>query len=117
MNFKKYGYKALETVNAGIKEQMKQTNRADLQNVFFVWHDLSESIERELDRRTLAGCGDNNRACLNDDIRERITQAGIKQYEVADYLGLSEGAFSRALRKPLAPDRKQAILTAIKELA
>ncbi len=117
MNLKRYGYKALEAVNTSIKEQMKQTNRADLQNVFFVWHDLHEAIERELDRRALNGQGDNNRVCLNDDLREAITAAGLKQYEVADFIGLSEGAFSRALRKPIAPDRRQAILTAIEELA
>lgn len=116
MNFKKYGYKALETVNASIKEQMKQTNREDLQNVFFVWHDLHETIERELDRRTLNGQGDNNRVCLNDDLREAMTAAGVRQYEIADYLGLNEGAFSRALRKPIDEDRRQAILKAIEDI-
>lgn len=116
MNFKRYTYKALEAASASIKEQMKQTNREDMKNLFYVWHDLHADIERELDRRTLAGEQGEEARHINDDIRRLISDHRIRHYEVADYLGISEQSFSKLLRKPIREDRRQAILKAIEDI-
>lgn len=116
MNFKRYTYKALETVSASIKEQMKLYNREDTKNVLYVWHDMREQIERELDRRTLAGEQGEEARHINDDIRRLISDHRIRHYEIADYLGISEQSFSKLLRKPIKEDRRQAILKAIEDI-
>lgn len=51
----------------------------------------------------------------NKDIRNAIKEAKLKQWQVADMYGLSEGNFSRMLRKELSGKKKQEILTAIEK--
>lgn len=117
MNFRKYTYKTLTEIGSKAYECMAETKQAETKNLHFFWNDFYGDIQRELDRRTLAGCGDNSRVCLNDDIREAITAAGLKNFEVADFMGVSESTFSRLLRKPIDEERRQAILNAVSELA
>ena len=116
MNFKRYTYKALETVSSNLKELMKQTNKEEARSVFYVWHDMREQIERELDRRTIAGEAGEEARHINDDIRRLISDSRVKQYEIADYMGISEGAFSRLLRKPLEEDTRAQIAKAIEDI-
>lgn len=53
----------------------------------------------------------------NKDIRAAITGAKLKYWEVADALSLSDGAFSRKLRKELSPAEKEKVLLVIQRLA
>ena len=116
MNFKRYTYKALETVSSNLKELMKQTNKEETRNVFYVLYDIRFAIERELDRRTIAGEAGEEARHINDDIRRLISDSRVKQYEIADYMGISEGSFSRLLRKPLDKKQRQEIAKAIKDI-
>ena len=52
----------------------------------------------------------------NEDIRRAIGAAGLKQYEVADALGMLDCNFSRKLRKELPDSEKERIFQAIKTL-
>lgn len=54
---------------------------------------------------------------VNADIRSAAKAAGIKQWEVAAQLGISEPTLIRWLRFPLSADRENAILQAIAELS
>lgn len=116
MNFKRYYCKALEKVCNEIKEHMKATNREDLKNEYYIWHDMWQAIERELDRRALNGEAVENNRHLNEDLRRMIEDKGVKHYEIADYLGVSESAFSKILRKPIDEKRRQDILNAIEDI-
>lgn len=51
----------------------------------------------------------------NQDIRNAIKEAKLKQWQVADMYGLSEGNFSRMLRKELSRKKKEEIFTAIEK--
>ncbi|USL33989.1 hypothetical protein [Priestia megaterium] len=51
----------------------------------------------------------------NKDIRNAIRAAKLKQWQVADMYGLSEGNFSRILRKELSLKKKEEIFTAIEK--
>ncbi|MFE0296264.1 hypothetical protein [Priestia megaterium] len=51
----------------------------------------------------------------NEDVRNAIKEAKLKQWQVADMYGLSEGNFSRMLRKELPLKKKQKIFAAIKK--
>lgn len=53
---------------------------------------------------------------FNKDIREAIAQAGLKYWQVADAYGISDGNFSRKLRKELPEEEKKKIFKAIKSL-
>lgn len=53
----------------------------------------------------------------NVEIRSAYMQIGIKQWQLAEGLGLSETHFSRKLRKELPQEEKQRILEAIDRLA
>ena len=50
------------------------------------------------------------------DIKQIIKQSGIRQYEIAEYLGYNEFSLSRKLRKPVDADFDRKILLAIREL-
>ena len=50
------------------------------------------------------------------DIKQIIKQSGIRQYEIAEYLGYNEFSLSRKLRKPVDADFERKILLAIREL-
>lgn len=52
----------------------------------------------------------------NQDIREAVKQAGICLWQVAEAYGINDGNFSRKLRKELAPEEKQKIMTIIQKL-
>lgn len=53
----------------------------------------------------------------NVDIRSAFMSAGIKQWEVAAAVGVSESHFSKKLRHELPAEDKQRILEAIEQLA
>ena len=49
-------------------------------------------------------------------IKQIIKQSGIRQYEIAEYIGYNEFSLSRKLRKPVDADFERKILLAIREL-
>ncbi len=53
----------------------------------------------------------------NVEIRSAYMQAGIKQWQLAEALGISETHFSRKLRKELPQEEKEKILDTIQRLA
>lgn len=53
----------------------------------------------------------------NLDIRKVAEQSNVKLWQIADYLGKTDGNFSRMLRKELTEAEKQKIFTIIEELA
>lgn len=53
----------------------------------------------------------------NLEIRTAYMQAGVKQWQLAEALGLSETHFSRKLRKELPQEEKEKILETIDRLA
>ena len=52
----------------------------------------------------------------NQKIRDRAKAAGVRHWEIAEYMGISEPTIMRWLRVPLSPEREKAILEAIKAL-
>lgn len=52
----------------------------------------------------------------NKDIRETISKSGAKYWQIAERLGISDGTFSRKLRKELSKEDKRAVLNAIAEM-
>ncbi len=52
----------------------------------------------------------------NLDVRQAIKDSGHRYWEVAERLGMSDGVFSRKLRKELPPEKKQEIFKAIEQL-
>lgn len=52
----------------------------------------------------------------NVEIRSAYMQAGIKQWQLAEALGISETHFSRKLRKELPQEEKEKILATIDRL-
>ncbi len=52
----------------------------------------------------------------NQDIRKAIGGAGLKQWQVADALGIDDSNFSKMLRKELPDNIKGKILKAIEKL-
>ena len=53
----------------------------------------------------------------NLDIRSEIMGAGLKLWQVADGLGITDATFSRKLRHELPDDKKAEIRTIIAELS
>ena len=53
----------------------------------------------------------------NVDIREKAEKSNVKLWQIADYLGKTDGNFSRMLRKELKEAEKQKIFEIIEELA
>lgn len=53
----------------------------------------------------------------NADIRTAIRESNLRQYQVAEKIGVSEFTFIRWMRNELSDERKQRILAAIKELS
>lgn len=49
----------------------------------------------------------------NIEIRMEMAKSGLKQWQVAERLGLSESGFSRLLRKELSDEEKQKIIKCI----
>lgn len=52
----------------------------------------------------------------NLDIRKAIERSNIKYWQIADKLGMTDGNFSRLLRKKLEISDKEVIFNIIKEL-
>lgn len=53
----------------------------------------------------------------NQEIRAAAKKMGVKHWQIAEYLGISEPTIMRWLRVPLSPEREKAIMAAISELA
>lgn len=53
----------------------------------------------------------------NAEIRNAARAAGIKQWQLADMLGISENTLIRKLRYPLDPEEQKQILVIIDEIA
>ena len=52
----------------------------------------------------------------NKEIREAAQKAGIKLWQLAEELGMSDCCFSRKLRKEFSPEEKTKALNAIERL-
>ena len=52
----------------------------------------------------------------NIDIREKAKTAGVKLWQIADKLGITDGNFSRKLRKELSESEKTHVFEIIDEL-
>lgn len=53
----------------------------------------------------------------NSEIRNAIATARLKNWEVANEIGISDGRFSVWLRTPLKADRKDKVMKAINNLS
>ena len=53
----------------------------------------------------------------NLDVREAAVNSKVKLWQSADALGISDGNFSRKLRKELPQDEKDRIFSIIEQLA
>ena len=53
----------------------------------------------------------------NSEIRVKLAETGVKQYEVAEYLKIAETSFSRKLRNELPAEEKNLILQIIDKLS
>ncbi len=51
----------------------------------------------------------------NQEVREALHNKSMKQWELADMLGISEFTLTRWLRKELTEDKKELLLKAINE--
>lgn len=56
-------------------------------------------------------------ARANEEIRRLMGANGLKQWEVAEAIGMREENFSRKLRKELPTEEKEKILSVIENLA
>lgn len=52
----------------------------------------------------------------NQEIRQTIKDAGLRHWQVADALGISESKLSKMFRYPLTDQQKQAVERAIKTI-
>lgn len=52
----------------------------------------------------------------NKDVREAAAAAGVRLWMIADRLGVTDGNFSRRLRRELSEGEKDEIFTIIREL-
>lgn len=53
----------------------------------------------------------------NQAIREMAKRKGVKHWQIAQHLGISEPTIMRWLRIPLSPEREKVILEAIEAIA
>ena len=53
----------------------------------------------------------------NQDVRRKAAGAGLKLWEVAQEIGLSDSSFSRKLRQELPQEQKEKIFDAICKLS
>lgn len=53
----------------------------------------------------------------NKEIRIALVNHGIRQYALADFMGVTETTMSKKLRKELSKEEKEKILAAIDQLA
>lgn len=52
----------------------------------------------------------------NEDIRKLIVSHRLRNWEVAKQIGISDGRFSVWLRSEMTKERKERVLTAIRQL-
>ncbi len=52
----------------------------------------------------------------NKDVREKIKQSNLFQWQVAEYIGISESSFSRRLRYELPESEKKDIFEVVEKL-
>lgn len=52
----------------------------------------------------------------NVEIRQAMIDKGVKNYEVAEKLGISQYTFSHWLQTEMPPQKKQTVLKAIKSI-
>lgn len=53
----------------------------------------------------------------NQTVRDAAKRNGVKHWQIAEHLGISEPTIVRWLRLPLSPEKEQAILEAIEALS
>lgn len=53
----------------------------------------------------------------NADVRQAAKEAGVNLWQIADSLGMTDGNFSRKLRKELPQEMKEKVFSIIHELA
>lgn len=53
----------------------------------------------------------------NADIREAARSKGVRLWEVAEGIGISDATFSRKLRRELSADERQRVMEVIKNLS
>lgn len=53
----------------------------------------------------------------NTEIRIKLAATGVKQYQVAECIGIADTSFSRKLRKELSETEKSRILSIIDKLS
>ena len=53
----------------------------------------------------------------NVDVRQEAARKGVKLWQIADSLGMTDGNFSRKLRKELSPEMKEKVFSIIREIA
>ena len=53
----------------------------------------------------------------NQEIRKAIFESGVKKYEIANALNVTDSTFSRKLRKEFSEDEKEKILKIIDKLS
>ena len=52
----------------------------------------------------------------NKELKKRIKEAGFYQWQVADEMGISQYTLCIWFRKPLPPEKEQAVLDALQRL-
>lgn len=53
----------------------------------------------------------------NQEIRRAAASAGVRLWQIADALGLSDSSFSRKLRKEFPQDEREKIISIIERLS
>ena len=53
----------------------------------------------------------------NEIIKTAAKSAGVKLWEIADYVGVVDSTFSRQLRREFPEDKKQRVMEAIRTIA
>lgn len=53
----------------------------------------------------------------NQTVRDEARKRGVKHWQIAQKLGISEPTIMRWLRTPLTPEREKKVLSAINEVA
>lgn len=53
----------------------------------------------------------------NVEIREAAKRSGVKLWQIAENIGLSDATFSRKLRRELSEDERDRVLSVITQLA
>ena len=54
---------------------------------------------------------------MNEELRNRIKAAGLRQWQIATAIGVSEWTFTRWMRVELSEERKRIVLDAIAQLS